>query len=118
MTLIDPKTGLNQSQRRQLKKLSDRRWRLNNLYWIVDEQGDPVKFVMNPVQKRLYDRMWWLNVIPKSRQHGITTFIALFILDACLFNSNTRAGIIAHRLQDAKKILRDKRKLNVIKLIC
>lgn len=108
MTIIDKKTGLNQSQKKRLRLLSDRRWRLNNLYWIIDKQGNPVKFVMNPVQERLYTLMWWLNVIPKSRQHGITTFIAIFILDACLFNSNTRAGIIAHRLQDAKKILRDK----------
>jgi hypothetical protein len=96
------------SQAKRVRLLSDRFWRLNNLYWIIDEQGNPVKFVMNPVQERLYRRMWYLNVIPKSRQHGITSFIAIFILDACLFNSNTRAGIIAHRLQDAKKILRDK----------
>lgn len=108
MTKINKKTGLNISQQRRLNRLSDRKWRLNNLYWIIDEEGNPVKFKMNPVQERLYRRMWFLNVIPKSRQHGITTFIAIFILDACLFNSNTRAGIIAHRLQDAKKILRDK----------
>jgi len=63
---------------------------------------------MNPVQMTLYLALWWLNIIPKSRQHGITTFIALFMLDACLFNSNIRAGIIAHKLADAKKIFRDK----------
>lgn len=63
---------------------------------------------MNAVQRILYFALWWLNIIPKSRQHGITTFIALFILDACLFNSNVRAGIIAHKLVDAKKIFRDK----------
>jgi hypothetical protein len=90
------------------KLLGDRFWRLNNLYHILDEQGEVVRFVMNPVQERLYRNMWWLNVIPKSRQHGITTFISLFILDACLFNSNTKAGIIAHRLDDAKKILKEK----------
>src|SRR5262245_11257612 len=30
------------------------------------------------------------------------------MLDACLFNSNIRAGTIAHRLDDAKVIFRDK----------
>ena len=94
--------------RERLSKLSSREWRLNNLYYVLNEQGDTVLFRMNPVQKRLYDGMWWLNVIPKSRQHGITTFISLFILDACLFNANTKCGIIAHRLDDAKKILREK----------
>src|SRR5262249_52774175 len=35
-------------------------------------------------------------------------FIQIFMLDACLFNSNIRAGTIAHRLEDAKVIFRDK----------
>lgn len=96
------------SQARLLKRLSDQQWRLNNLYWILTEQGEKVKFKLNAVQMILYLAMWWLNVIPKSRQHGITTFIAIFMLDACLFNSNVRAGIIAHKLEDAKKIFRDK----------
>jgi len=74
----------------------------------LDEQGKQVLFVMNAVQQVLYFALWWLNIIPKSRQHGITTFIAIFMLDACLFNSDVRAGIIAHKLADAKKIFRDK----------
>lgn len=60
------------------------------------------------MQYALYFALWWLNIIPKSRQHGITTFIAIFILDACLFNSNVKAGIVAHKLADAKKIFREK----------
>ena len=90
------------------KTLGNRFWRLNHLYYILDEQGVKVLFKPNPVQQVLYFALWWLNIIPKSRQHGITTFIAIFMLDACLFNSNVRAGIIAHKLADAKKIFRDK----------
>ncbi len=90
------------------KHLEDRYWRLNNLYHILDEQGNDVLYKMNAVQHALYLALWWLNIIPKSRQHGITTFIAIFMLDACLFNDNMRAGIIAHKLADAKKIFRDK----------
>src|SRR5262249_16471330 len=48
------------------------------------------------------------NLILKARQLGFTTFIQLFMLDACLFNSNVRAGTIAHRLDDARVIFRDK----------
>ncbi len=78
------------------------------MYYILTEQGEKVLFKLNVVQKILYFALWWLNIIPKSRQHGVTTFIAIFMLDACLFNSNIRAGIIAHKLNDAKKIFRDK----------
>lgn len=37
-----------------------------------------------------------------------TTFCCLIYLDACLFTPNTRAGVIAHKLDDAKVIFRDK----------
>lgn len=99
--------GLTVAEERRLKRLRSRKWRLDHLYWILNKEGETVKFSMKAVQQDLYRTMWWLNVIPKSRRHGITTFICLFILDACLFNSNTRAGIIAHTLDSAKKFLRD-----------
>jgi len=99
---------VNSLTQKRKKTLGNRWWRLNNLYWITTEQGEKIPFKLNKVQEILYFALWWLNVIPKSRQHGITTFIAIFLLDACLFNSNVRAGIIAHKLADAKKIFRDK----------
>lgn len=99
---------LSKEQRIAHKHLSDRWWRLNNLYWITDDDGNKIKFKVNPIQENLYKLMWWLNIILKSRQHGITTFICIFFLDACLFNSNVRAGIIAHKLTDAQRIFKDK----------
>lgn len=93
---------------KRAKTLGNRFWRLNHLYYILTEQGEKILFKLNAVQKVLYFALWWLNIIPKSRQHGITTFIAIFMLDACLFNSNMRCGLIAHKLVDAKKIFRDK----------
>lgn len=102
MTKLDSKTES------RLKTLGNRYWRLNHLYYILNEQGEKILFELNAVQQILYLALWWLNLIPKSRQHGVTTFIAIFMLDACLFNSNVRAGIIAHKLVDAKKIFRDK----------
>lgn len=91
-----------------LARFSDRRWRLDNLYWIRDAQGRRVKFRMNWAQRALYDRLHTLNVILKARQLGMTTFVQLLMLDACLFNSNTAAGTIAHTLHDAEAIFRDK----------
>jgi len=90
------------------KKLPNRLWRLNNLYYIRNEQGRKVKFKLNAIQMLLYKALWWLNIILKSRQHGITTFVAIYFLDECFFNSDTSAGIIAHKLKDVQKIFRDK----------
>jgi hypothetical protein len=87
---------------------SDWRWRLNNLYWITDKDGRRVQFRLNWAQAALYDEMHYMNLILKARQLGFTTFIQLFMLDACTFNSNVRAGTIAHTLGDAQVIFRDK----------
>jgi hypothetical protein len=83
-------------------------WRLNNLYFITDKAGRRVKFTMNTAQATLFDEMHHQNVILKARQRGFTTFIQLLMLDACVFNSNLRAGTIAHTLPDAQVIFRDK----------
>ena len=83
-------------------------WRLNNLYVITDKDGRRVDFSMNTAQEALFREMHNQNVILKARQRGFTTFIQLFMLDACVFNSGIRAGTIAHTLADAQVIFRDK----------
>lgn len=90
------------------KNFSDRNWRLNNLYFIQDEKGQRVKFRMNRVQRRLYTTLWYLNLVLKSRQHGVTTFLCILFLDMCLFNDNVSAGVIADNLNDAKKFFDQK----------
>ena len=92
----------------KVDQFADKRWRLNNLYMIVDETGHKVPFHMNWAQEELFGTMWYLNLILKARQLGFTTFVALYMLDECVFNSNVRAGLIAHNLNDAKVIFRDK----------
>jgi hypothetical protein len=89
-------------------QLANRRWRLDNLYHIIDKDGRRIPFRLNWAQEALLDGLHHQNVILKARQLGFTTFIQLFMLDACLFNSNIRAGTIAHKLDDAKTIFRDK----------
>lgn len=85
------------------EKLKSRRWRLDNLYYIINEKGEEIKFKMNLAQKILFLGLWFFNIVLKSRQHGITTFACIFFLDHCLFNSNITAGIIAHNKEDAKE---------------
>lgn len=87
---------------------SDQRWRLNNLYWITDKEGRRVKFEMNWAQAELFNEIHFLNLILKARQLGFTTLIQLYILDACVFYRDTRAGVIAHTRDDAEAIFRDK----------
>jgi hypothetical protein len=84
------------------------RWRLSNLYTIIDESGQRLPFRPNSEQLRLLDDMHALNIVLKARQLGITTFVCLIFLDACLFTPNTAAGVIAHKLDDAKKIFKTK----------
>lgn len=93
---------------RAVDQFSDWRWRLSNLYWITDKDGRRVRFEMNWAQERLFKEMHYQNAILKARQLGFTTFIQIFMLDACVFNSNIRAGTIAHTLTDAQSIFRDK----------
>lgn len=91
-----------------LDQFSDLRWRINNIYWILDKEGRKVRFQMNWAQEALFNEMHFLNDILKARQLGFTTFIQLFMLDAAVFNTNIRAGTIAHNLLDAQTIFRDK----------
>lgn len=87
---------------------SDRRWRLDHLYRIKNEHGLSVPFRLNETQSSLLDDLWTLNLVLKARQAGITSFIQILMLDACLFNSNTSAGIIAHNREDAEAFFNDK----------
>jgi hypothetical protein len=90
------------------ERFSDRTWRLNNLYTIKDKAGNAVPFRLNANQEQLLSELWTLNIILKARQMGFTTLIQILMLDACLFNSNTSAGIVAHNREDAEAFFDDK----------
>jgi hypothetical protein len=85
--------------------LGDIEWRLDNLYHIKDKFGIKIKFVRNASQMRLWKDRWYFNLILKDRQRGFSTFIAILILDTCLFSENKECGIIDITLPDAKKKL-------------
>lgn len=88
--------------------ITDQRWRLNNLYHIVDEDGKLIPFRLRPVQAHFLDNMWYRNCILKSRQLGFTTLLDLWTLDNVLFIPNIQAVIIAHRIDDAQSIMEKK----------
>ena len=92
----------------------DQRWRLNNLYKITvtdsTGEGDARRQTMKMswAQDRLYDNMWYRNIILKARQLGMTTFAQAYGLDLALFRPDTQVGIIAHTVEDAEAIFESK----------
>ena len=57
------------------------------------------------MQRELWSKLWFWNVILKGRQHGISTFIVILMLDQCLFVPNSHCGLIDSTLVDATKKL-------------
>lgn len=90
-----------------IKLLRDKRWRLNNLYFITDKQGKKVRFRMTDEQIEYFDGMHTRNIILKARQLGFTTECCIIQLDAALFES-AKCALIAHTLNDAKRLFREK----------
>lgn len=104
MTDSLPEISLQEIQ----ENFQNRMWRLNHLYYVKDEKGNKVLFQMNPVQEYIAENMWFMNIIPKARQLGVTTFFCILYLDQVLWSKDKTAGIIAHRIEDMKKIFRNK----------
>lgn len=94
--------------------IKDKRWRMDNLYWIITKDGNKSVFSMNRAQKHFFDNYLQVehpyrrNVILKSRQLGFTTMINLYILDEILFSPNKEGIIIAHKLEDASEFFNRK----------
>jgi hypothetical protein len=92
------------------------RWRIYSgwLYKIIvksedpDDPGTVQPFIPNGAQRDFLDDLALRNVILKARQLGFTTLIAILWLDHALWHENQRVGIIAHSLDDAGVIFRDK----------
>lgn len=89
-------------------QMDSQEWRLNNLYYVMDEDGRKVPFRMNWAQKLLYHGMWFLNIILKARQLGFSTFVMIYMLDEAMWRPNVRCGVIAHNRDDAEYLFRDK----------
>lgn len=93
--------------------LTNKYWRMNNLYKVVDKQGRLVKFTFNEEQERLwyecFDVKGRLKNNPdilKARQVGVTTFFALVYFDDCIWTRNLTCYIQSHEQDSIKKIFR------------
>ena len=88
--------------------ISNKEWRLNNLYKIEDEEGNVVTFKMRDAQRELFETAYPFEIILKARQLGFSTYIDIYILDSALFNANYKAGIQAQDLKKAGEIFNSK----------
>lgn len=99
-------TFLSKEEQDFYNNLKDPKWRLSNLYYIINKNGKKVKFKPNWAQQLVLDKLWYFSLILKARQLGITTFFCILYLDQILFKANKTAGIIAHTDSDTKKIFK------------
>lgn len=104
--VMDPSTEQELAEIQRL--LSDKWWRMDNLYKVENERGELVTFKLRPAQRLLFELMHWLNIILKARQLGFSTAIDIYLLDEALFNKNMKCGIIAQDQQAAGEIFRTK----------
>lgn len=92
-----------------LKNINDPRWRLNNLYYIVNKESELIKFKENSIQSKILDNKSPRDAILKARQFGITTLYCLMLLDYVLFNKNVTVCILAHEDDAISKIFQKPR---------
>jgi len=86
--------------------LNDQKWRLNNLYRIVDRNSNSIPFKLNSVQTNVLENLHSRNLILKARQLGMSTFAVLYLLDETLFNDNLSSGIVSYSLEHAQHIFK------------
>jgi len=81
--------------------VKDKTWRLNNMYLIIDEDGNQIPFRMREEQKNFLKKRRKRNFIPKARKLGLSTIIILDNLDEACYRKDTRVGIIDLTRDDA-----------------
>lgn len=85
-------------------KLSNKLWRLNNLYKIRDKNGKLTKLKLNFAQRKVLEVKHNKKIILKSRQQGISTLFLIYNLDECLFTPGYNAGIQSYGLDESQKL--------------
>ncbi len=86
--------------------ITSQKWRLNNLYRIIDRNSNSIPFRLNAVQENVLDNIHNRNLILKARQLGMSTFAILYLMDSILFNFNLSGGIVSYSLEHAQHIFK------------
>ena len=79
------KLPVHEQEKLLAKMIGNKRWRLENLYMILDELGNAVPMVLRSEQREFLDNRHNRNFVPKARKLGMSTIIVLDYMDSCLF---------------------------------
>lgn len=87
--------------------LTNKLWRLNHCYTIINKDGRPVRFRMNYAQHKVYaaSRQHPRVIILKSRQQGISTFWLVSYFDDAVFCPFLNVGLMAQGTDEASTLL-------------
>jgi len=101
-----PAAGISEKEF-EARYLTSKLWRLNNIYTIVNKDGDAVTFRMNYAQHRVYaaSRQHSRLIILKSRQQGISTLWLVSYFDDATFCKNLNLGLMAQGADEAATLL-------------
>ena len=81
-------------------------WRLNNLYRIINKDGNSVPFKLNSVQEHFLSCSHNRKITLKARQLGMSTACVIDMLDDTIFTPNLAAGIVSYSLEHAQHIFK------------
>lgn len=95
--------GKQQSRVDVIDKLSDPKYFIESLLWIVDKNSQKVPFLLNRPQAIYYQNRSSWDLILKARQEGFSSYIEAEWLHATLFQPNTRAVTISHEKESTKR---------------
>lgn len=85
--------------------LPDKIWRLNNLYRIINKEGDSIPFKLNPVQTDFISCPHNRKITLKARQLGMSTACVINMLDSAIFTPHLACGIVSYSREHAQHIL-------------
>ena len=89
------------------KYMPSKLWRLNNLYSIINKQGETIPLRLNRAQFAVYAKNLEHPrlIILKSRQQGISTFWLMSYFDDLITQSNMNCGLMAQGKDEAGTLL-------------
>ena len=117
------KPKLKASDLPTLQAVRDELARRDDEYWlkfyvkIINKDGNQVPFVLNPIQKKIEDKIKELEsqgkpariIVLKARQEGVSTYTQAKFLCRTIKNKNRNALVVAHR-DDSTNAIFDKAK--------
>lgn len=98
--IIDRSTLATMTMSEIERRLVSKKWRMNNLYYIIDEFWKRIPFVFNTIQERIHTESKGFKkvAILKYRQWWVSTYKIIDLVDSILFSGeNKNCYFVTHR---------------------